>query len=68
MSSYIQKKEEQLKLILPENYEYHIHGVSVKESGNVPSEVKLEAHFRVTILKSVGNMSSSGAVFKYMYL
>ena len=50
MSSYIQKKEEQLKLILPENYEYHIHGVSVKESGNVPSEVKLEAHFRVNVL------------------
>ena len=35
--------------ILPKNYKYYIHRVSVKESGTIPTEVKLEAHFRVNV-------------------
>ena len=45
----METREDQLRVILPKNYEYYIQGVSVKESGNVPSEVKLEAHFRVNV-------------------
>ena len=45
----MEMREDQLRVILPKNYEYYIQGVSVKECGNVPSEVKLEAHFRVNV-------------------
>ena len=49
MSSYIPAREDQLRAILPKNYKYYIHRVSVKESGTIPTEVKLEAHFRVNV-------------------
>ena len=42
------QNKEILKTILPENYNYHIHGISVIRSGEHRTEVQLEAHFRVT--------------------
>ena len=45
------QNKEILKTILPENYNYHIHGISVIRSGEHRTEVQLEAHFRVNVDK-----------------
>ena len=45
MTSPSEMNEQLLRIFLPENYQYQIHGVSVRELAEVSSEVKLEAHF-----------------------
>ena len=45
------QNKEILRTILPENYNYHIHGISVIRSGEHRTEVQLEAHFRVNVDK-----------------
>ena len=49
MTSPSEMNEELLRIVLPENYQYQIHGVSVRELAEVSSEVKLEAHFWVNV-------------------
>ena len=49
MTSPSEMNEQLLRKILPENYLYQIHAVSVREFSEVSSEVKLEAHFRVNV-------------------
>ena len=44
----------QLLNILPENYEYIINGVSVREYSDISNEVKLEAEFRVNVENAEG--------------
>ena len=49
MSEQIERNKSLLLNILPENYEYYIEGVSVRESTDIPTEVKLDAEFRVNV-------------------
>ena len=44
MSEQIERNKSLLLNILPENYEYYIEGVSVRESTDIPTEVKLDAN------------------------
>ena len=49
----VEQKQNILLRILPKTYKYHIHGISVREVEEHPTEVKLEAHFRVNIKDEV---------------
>ena len=50
MSATFERNKGHLMKILPENYDYHVLAVSVRDTTeNIPSEVKLEAHFRVNV-------------------
>ena len=45
----VEQNQNILLRILPKNYKYHIHGISVRKVEEHPTEVKLEAHFRVNV-------------------
>ena len=50
MSATFERNKGLLINILPDNYEYHIIGVSIRDAtANILSEVKLEVHFRVNV-------------------
>ena len=50
MSASFERNKKLLMNILPDNYEYHIVGVSIRDAtANIKSEVKLEAQFRVNV-------------------
>ena len=49
----VEQNQNILFRILPKNYKYHIHGISVRKVEEHPTEVKLEAHFRVNVKDEV---------------
>ena len=49
MSEQIERNKSLLLNILPENYVYYIEEVSISESTDIPTEVKLDAEFRVNV-------------------
>ena len=49
LDNYQSEGREILLKLLPNNYNYHIYGVSVREFADVASEVKLDARFGVNV-------------------
>ena len=54
MSEHLDINRRHLLNILPKEYEYIIHGISVRESNDIPTEVKLDTEFRVNIKDGEG--------------
>ena len=54
MSEQLDIKRRHLLNILPKDHEYIIQGISVRESNDIPKEVKLDAEIRVNVKDGKG--------------
>ena len=49
MSAAFENNKKNLQKILPSGYDYNVMGSSLREDGESPTEVKLNAKFRVNV-------------------